>query len=83
MLNLLSLLNNRMKVKLQFSNAPTDSNTFYDSRHLYLNMTAYIQTDKSGNFYNVNAYLANEGFTSLGWETIKYVTVEEIQNLDS
>ena len=45
-------------------------------------MTAYIQTDQFGNFFNVNAYLANEGFTSLGWETIKYVNANEIDNPD-
>jgi hypothetical protein len=45
-------------------------------------MTVYIQTDSSGNFYNVNAYLANEGFTSLGWETIKYVTADQIAGLN-
>lgn len=41
-------------------------------------MKAYIQTDTKGNYYNVNAYIANEGFTNLGWETCKYVTAEEI-----
>lgn len=45
-------------------------------------MKAYIQTDKYGNYYNVNAYVANEGFQSLGWETQKYFTVDEIEDLD-
>src|SRR6478735_6651635 len=41
-------------------------------------MKAYIQTDKYGNYYNVNAYIANEGFQTLGWETQKYFTIDEI-----
>lgn len=41
-------------------------------------MRAYIQSDKNGDFYNVNAFIANEGFASLGWETIKYTHAEEI-----
>lgn len=41
-------------------------------------MKAYIQTDKSGNYYNVNAYVANEGFQSLGWETEKYFLIDDI-----
>ena len=41
-------------------------------------MKAYIQTDKFGNYYNVNAYVANDGFQTLGWETQKYFSVEEI-----
>ncbi|KFF15665.1 ATP-grasp domain-containing protein [Flavobacterium hydatis] len=41
-------------------------------------MKAYIQTDKSGNYYNVNAYVANEGFQTLGWETEKYFTIDDI-----
>lgn len=43
-------------------------------------MKAYIQTDKDGNFYNVNAYLANEGFTLFGWETQKFVSIDEIED---
>lgn len=35
-------------------------------------MKAYIQTDENGNYYNVNTYLANEGFLHLGWETQKF-----------
>jgi hypothetical protein len=45
-------------------------------------MKAYIQTDKSGNYYNVNAYVANEGFQTLGWETEKYFSVDEITDND-
>jgi hypothetical protein len=45
-------------------------------------MKAYIQTDKHGNYYNVNAYVANEGFQSLGWETQKYFTIDEITDND-
>lgn len=41
-------------------------------------MKAYIQTDESGNYYNVSAYVAHEGFQALGWETEKYFSVEEI-----
>ncbi len=41
-------------------------------------MKAYIQTDKFGNYYNVNAYVANDGFQSLGWDTHKYFSVGEI-----
>lgn len=43
-------------------------------------MKAYIQTNGSGNFYNVNTFLANEGFETLGWETKKYVSVDEIRD---
>lgn len=48
-------------------------------------MKAYIQTDKSGNYYNVNAYVANDGFQTLGWETQKYFSIDEIKddNLES
>lgn len=45
-------------------------------------MKAYIQTDKLGNFYNVSAYVANDGFQTLGWETQKYVSADEITNPD-
>jgi len=45
-------------------------------------MRAYIQTDRNGNFYNVNAFIANEGFTSLGWETVKFHDVQEIKEFD-
>lgn len=42
-------------------------------------MRAYIQTNANGDFYNVNAFIANEGFTALGWETIKYHNIAGIQ----
>jgi ATP-grasp domain, R2K clade family 3 len=45
-------------------------------------MKAYIQTDKFGNYYNVNAYVANNGFETLGWETKKYFSVDEIIDND-
>jgi hypothetical protein len=45
-------------------------------------MIAYIQTDTTGNYYNVNAYVANEGFVKLGWETRKYINPSEIQEAD-
>lgn len=45
-------------------------------------MKAYIQTDKNGNFYNVNAYIANEGFQTMGWETQKFSTLEEIPDFE-
>lgn len=43
-------------------------------------MRAYIQTDKNGDFYNVNAFIANEGFSTLGWETIKFFDIQEIED---
>ncbi|MES2555587.1 MAG: ATP-grasp domain-containing protein [Bacteroidota bacterium] len=45
-------------------------------------MKAYIQTDKAGDFYNVNAFVANEGFNTLGWETIKYHSIDEITDIE-
>lgn len=42
-------------------------------------MKAYIQVDKKEDFYNVNAFIANEGFSELGWETIKFHDVTEIK----
>jgi hypothetical protein len=45
-------------------------------------MKAYIQTHKSGDFYNVNAFVANDGFTTLGWETVKYSSIDEMTDLD-
>lgn len=43
-------------------------------------MKAYIQTDQHGNFYNVNAFVAHEGFQTLGWETEKFFSVDEIED---
>ncbi len=45
-------------------------------------MKAFIQTDAHGNFYNVNAYVAHEGFQTLGWETLKYHAIEDISDND-
>jgi hypothetical protein len=45
-------------------------------------MKAYIQTDKFGNYYNVNAYVANDGFQTLGWETEKYFSIDDILDND-
>lgn len=41
-------------------------------------MKAYIQTDKNGDYYNVNAFVAAVGFTSLGFEIFKYHDVDKI-----
>ncbi|MFF2479730.1 ATP-grasp domain-containing protein [Paenibacillus sp. NPDC058071] len=41
-------------------------------------MKAYIQANKSGEFYNVNAFIAYEGFNSLGWEIVKFYDSNEI-----
>jgi hypothetical protein len=46
------------------------------------NLKAYIQTDAAGNFYNVNAYVANDGFQILGWQIEKFVSAEEIPDLN-
>ncbi len=45
-------------------------------------MKAYIQTDDSGNFFNVNAYVAHEGFQKMGWETEKFFSLDEIPDQD-
>lgn len=45
-------------------------------------MRAFIQSNSNGEFYNVNAFVANEGFASFGWETVKYSDVNEIPDLD-
>lgn len=41
-------------------------------------MKVYIQTDKSREFYNVNAYIAYEGFKNFGFEVEKFFDVDEI-----
>lgn len=41
-------------------------------------MKAFIQTDQSGEFYNVNAFIVNEGFKHFGYEVIKYYDVDSI-----
>jgi hypothetical protein len=45
-------------------------------------MRAYIQTNDRDDFYNVNAFVANEGFVTLGWETLKYHSVDDIVDED-
>jgi len=42
-------------------------------------MKAYIQTDKNGDYYNVNAFIASVGFKSLGFEVFKYLDPNEVQ----
>jgi hypothetical protein len=34
-------------------------------------MKTYIQTDKTGDYYNVNAFVAATGFKALGFEVLK------------
>ncbi|WP_419869280.1 ATP-grasp domain-containing protein [Chryseobacterium sp. CT-SW4] len=41
-------------------------------------MKAYIQTDKEGEFYNVNAFTAYEGFKNFGYEIQKFIDANEI-----
>lgn len=43
-------------------------------------MKAYIQTDKNGEFYNVNAFVAFEGFRNFGFEIVKFVDADEISD---
>lgn len=43
-------------------------------------MKAYIQTDKNGEFYNVNAFVAYEGFRNFGFETEKFMDADEISD---
>jgi hypothetical protein len=43
-------------------------------------MKAYIQTDKDGEFYNVNAFVAFEGFKNFGYETEKFFDADEISD---
>ena len=45
-------------------------------------MRAYIQTLKNKEFYNVNAFVANEGFSTLGWETIKFTSLDDVDDTD-
>lgn len=45
-------------------------------------MRAYIQTDETGNFYNVNAYVADEGFRNFGFECLRFNRLEEIADGD-
>lgn len=41
-------------------------------------MKAYIQTNAQNDYFNVNAYVAAEGFQQLGWEIVKFQTIEEV-----
>lgn len=43
-------------------------------------MKAYIQTDKNGEFYNVNAFFAFEGFRNFGFKTEKFIDADEISD---
>jgi len=43
-------------------------------------MKAYIQTDITGEFYNVNAFIAYEGFKNFGYEIEKFVDADEISD---
>lgn len=45
-------------------------------------MKAYIQTDKSGDYYNVNAFIASVGFSALGFELFKYFDVKNVNEKD-
>lgn len=45
-------------------------------------MKAHIQTDKEGEFYNINAFSAYEGFTALGWEIVKFHELQDIEEDD-
>lgn len=45
-------------------------------------MKAYCQVDESGEFFNVNAYVAFTGFRELGFEVGKFFQVEEIEDSD-
>jgi hypothetical protein len=41
-------------------------------------MKAYIQTNQNGEFYNVNAFIAYEGFKNFGFEIQKFTNADEI-----
>ncbi|UMQ40488.1 ATP-grasp domain-containing protein [Chryseobacterium sp. Y16C] len=43
-------------------------------------MKAYIQTDTTGEFYNVNAFIAYEGFKNFGYEIEKFVDADDISD---
>lgn len=45
-------------------------------------MRTYIQSNQDGEFYNVNAFVAYEGFTALGWEVVKFRDIDEIEDRD-
>ena len=41
-------------------------------------MKAFIQTDSKGEFYNINAFIAYEGFKNFGYEIEKFFDADEI-----
>lgn len=43
-------------------------------------MTAYIQCQPDGQYYNINAYLAAQGFRALGYEVLSFREPEEIRD---
>lgn len=43
-------------------------------------MKAYIQTNKNGEFYNVNAFVAYEGFKNFGFEILKFIDADDISD---
>jgi hypothetical protein len=45
-------------------------------------MKAYIQTDKNGDYYNVNAFIASVGFNALGFEIFKYFDSKTVEETD-
>ncbi|MDW3647618.1 MAG: hypothetical protein R8P61_11170 [Bacteroidia bacterium] len=45
-------------------------------------MKAYIQTDKQGDYFNVNAFVATVGFKSLGFEAFKYGDADEVSHTE-
>ncbi|MGH1335982.1 MAG: ATP-grasp domain-containing protein [Aureispira sp.] len=46
-------------------------------------MQAYIQTNTQGDYFNINAYVAADGFQQLGWEVVKFHSIEEVEGADS
>lgn len=46
----------------------------------FTKLKAYIQTDKNEEFYNVNAFIAYEGFKHFGFEIEKYFDVKNIKD---
>lgn len=45
-------------------------------------MKAYIHCNEKGDFFNVNCYVAALGFESLGFEIVRFQSIEEIKDLD-
>lgn len=45
-------------------------------------MRVYIQTDKKGEFFNINAFVAFKGFEFLGWEICKFFDADDIKDND-